>query len=218
MGQQPFPTRGGFPPAAPAGLGVDAGTGGATVSAMRGVIPAALLRGRPVRSAPTGEELGRVSQVLLDLSRRAIAGVRLRHGGLLDRRWRVAAFDDLVAVTPSALLLPDRVALREDVRAPAVVVAHRWTPLVRAADAWPLGRVRDVRCDLHTGRIEALCLRPGTGRTAAPRWRAGPAGAGGPSVWLPAHLVARWGPAVLVLSIDGDTALRLAASSLEHEV
>ncbi len=205
MGQQPLRTFGGFPPAAPADPGTSTGVGEAIAPESRGAIRAAHLRGRPVRSAHTGETLGRVSQVLLDLSRRAIVGFRLRHGGLLDRRWRVAAFDDLVAVTATALLLPDRVALREDVRAPEVVVAHRWTPLVRAADGRPLGRVRDVRCDARTGDIDALHVRPLAGRSTLQ------------ALWLPAQFVAFWGAEVLILSLDTDAARCMAASLLEHE-
>jgi len=168
-------------------------------------ILATQLRGRPVRSARAGAALGHVSQALLDLSRRAIAAFRFRHGGLLDRRWRLAAFDDFVAVTPTAVLLPDRLALREDVRAPEVVAAHRWTPVVRAADRHRLGRVRDLRCDPRTGRIDALGLRPPSGNPALPPAR------------LPAGLVARWGADGLLVSVDGPAAARLVTTCLEYE-
>jgi uncharacterized protein YrrD len=204
MDQQPLRTYAGFPPEASSGPGSPAEAGGTTLppAAAR----ATQLRGRPVRSARTGESLGHVSQVLLDLSRRAIAGFRLRHGGLLDRRWRLAAFDDVVAVTATAVLLPDRLALREDVRAPAVVVAHRWMPTVCAADGRPLGQVQDLRCDLRTGRIDAFEVRLIAGR---PAMRA---------AWFPADLVVQWGPEVLVLSIDHHAALRLVTIPMEHDV
>jgi uncharacterized protein YrrD len=175
------------------------------VSATCGTVRAAFLRGRPVLSARTGEGLGSVSQVLLDLSRRAIAGFRLRHGGLLDRRWRVAALDDVVAVTATAVLLCDRVALREDMRAPELIAAHRWAPLVRTADGRLLGRVRDVRCDARTGDIDALHVRPLAGRSTLQ------------ALWLPAQVVAFWGAEVLILSLDADAARCMAAPLLEHE-
>lgn len=204
MGRQnQFETVPGFSPEAPSGPGGRTGAGGMAPSPA--AILATQLRGRPVRSARAGEALGHVSQVLLDLSRRAIAGFRLRHGGLLDRRWRLAAFDDVVAVTPTAVLLPDRLALREDVWAAEVVVAHRWTPVVRAADGHPLGRVCDARCDPRTGQIVALGLRPLSGKPALP------------PAWLPAGLVARWGADVLLLSVDGSAAARLATTCLEYE-
>src|SRR3712207_7472408 len=38
----------------------------------------------------------------------------LFRSSLLGRRWRVAAIEDVVAVTDAAMLLPDDLALRED--------------------------------------------------------------------------------------------------------
>ncbi|MER3421448.1 MAG: hypothetical protein C4290_13405, partial [Chloroflexota bacterium] len=83
---------------------------------------------------------------------------------------------------------------------------HRWTPLVRAADGRPLGQVRDLRCDLRTGRIDALQVRLIVGR---PAMRA---------AWFPAELAVYWGPEVLVLSIDHHAALRPVTIPMEHDV
>lgn len=128
--------------------------------------------GRPVVSAQSGERLGRVRQVVLDLAEGRIAGFRLRSGGLLDRRWRIAAMQDVTALTDEAVVVPDAVALREDVRCASHVMLHGRGPTLHDADGTVLGRLADAIVNPENGALIALLVSPasrrGTGTTLVP--------------------------------------------------
>ena len=129
------------------------------------------MQGRPVVSARTGERLGRISQVLVDLTQGRIAGFRLRRGGLLDRRWRVAAMQDVTAASEAAVLLADDIALREDEPSRQhLPVARRRMTVVHPNGA-PLGRLADITAELTTGALIDLLVVPdrtATGRAKRP--------------------------------------------------
>src|SRR5579884_4036737 len=124
------------------------------------------LDGRPVISASTGDRLGRISQVVLDLANRRVAGFRLRAGGLLDRRWRVAAMQDVAAITDSGVMLPDAIALREDEQVEGQIVLGRRGPYVVDDHGDVVGRLADVEADPATGELLVLLVIPASGRQA----------------------------------------------------
>lgn len=127
------------------------------------------LRGCPVLSAATGARLGRVSEVVLDLGRRCVVGFRLRYGGLLDRRWRLAALLDLTAVRADAIVVPDDVALREDERpAGHLLLGRRAIPVLTAGGAL-VAWVTDVEAELPAGTLLGLLVVPAMGRGVARR-------------------------------------------------
>jgi sporulation protein YlmC with PRC-barrel domain len=116
--------------------------------------------GRPVISARTGDRLGRVSQVLLDLAGGRIIGFRLRTGGLLDRRWRLAAMQDVSEVTPEAIVLPDDIALREDEQTETQLPLGGRPLTVIGTDGAEVGRLADVSAELSTGDLVDLRVIP----------------------------------------------------------
>lgn len=116
--------------------------------------------GCPVISARTGDRLGRVSQVLLDLAGGRIIGFRLRSGGLLDRRWRLAAMQDLSEVSPEAIVLPDEIALREDEYSETQQPLGGRPLAVIGTDGAEVGRLADVSAELSTGDLVDLRVIP----------------------------------------------------------
>jgi uncharacterized protein YrrD len=131
------------------------------------------IQGRPVVSASTGSRIGKIGSVLLDLPNRRIAGFRLRHGGLLDRRWRVAAMADVAAVTDDAVIVPDALALREDGCTEGRIFAPADGPRALDRTGSSLGRVVDGQIEPDTGRLIALLVQPDNGRDGAgesPSW------------------------------------------------
>jgi sporulation protein YlmC with PRC-barrel domain len=125
--------------------------------------------GCPVVNASTGDRLGRVDTVLIDLNGRRIAGFRLRHGGLLDRRWRLASMDDVTEVRDDAVLVADSLALREDEPAGEYLPLNRHRSAVLAADGSVIGTLADVEADPTTGELLALLITPRARRLARPR-------------------------------------------------
>ena len=121
------------------------------------------LRGRPVLSRSTGEQLGRVSQIVLDLSRCRVTGFRLRHGGLFDRRWRIAALQDHAELNDGAIVLPDAIVLREDERVRGQVLLGDRKPLVVDQHGAPRGKLVDATADWESGRLLTLLVRPLSG-------------------------------------------------------
>ena len=129
------------------------------------------MQGRPVVSARTGERLGRISEVLVDLSQGRIAGFRLRRGGLLDRRWRVAAMQDVTAASEEAVLLPDDIALREDEPSEWHLPVKRAGMMVIHPNGTSLGRLADITAELGSGALIDLLVVPdraATGRANRP--------------------------------------------------
>lgn len=120
--------------------------------------------GAPVINARTGERLGRVRRVLLDLQSRRIIGVRLRRGGVIDRRWRVAAFEDISSFAGNGVLLPDDVALREDEVSDRCVMIGGRPPRVLQEDGPAIGRLVDAVADLPDGNVAVLLVKPEGGR------------------------------------------------------
>jgi uncharacterized protein YrrD len=116
--------------------------------------------GCPVISARTGDRLGRVSQVLVDLVGGRIVGFRLRSGGLLDRRWRLAAMQDVSELSPEAIVLPDDIALREDEQTEAQLPLGGRTMTVIGTDGAEVGRLADVAAELSTGDLVDLRVIP----------------------------------------------------------
>jgi uncharacterized protein YrrD len=116
--------------------------------------------GCPVISARTGDRLGRVSQVLVDLVGGRIVGFRLRSGGLLDRRWRLAAMQDVSEVSPEAVVLPDDIALREDEQTEAQLPLGGRPLTVVGTDGAEVGRLADVAAELSTGDLVDLRVIP----------------------------------------------------------
>lgn len=138
--------------------------------------------GRPVLNVRTGRRLGRVSEVLVDLAERRVAGFRLRRGGLLDRRWRLAAMDDVVAVGEEAVLMPDDRALREDERHDRRLALGRRRPVVVDGSGALLGWLTDIGAKLETGEVVTLVVAaPG----ALPWQR-------GPTLTIPVEQAAGW--------------------------
>jgi hypothetical protein len=101
-----------------------------------------------------------VAQVLVDLNGGRIIGFRLRRGGPLDRRWRVAAWEDVTAITAAAVLLADAVALREDEAATGWVALGGPRLPVRAPTGALLGDLVDAEADLATGRLREVFIVP----------------------------------------------------------
>lgn len=124
------------------------------------------LRGCPVLSASDGARLGRVSEVLLDIDERRIAGFRLRSGGLLARRWRIAAMEDVTAIEPGLVRIADERALLEDVRPSGRLALGRRGPLVRVHGGAVLGRATDALADAATGRLICLLVQPAAASAA----------------------------------------------------
>ena len=167
------------------------------------------LIGRPVLSARTGRRLGRVGEVLLDLAGRRVAGFRLRHGGLLDRRWRFAAMRDLAALGPDAVVVPDELALREDESRddwPALgrhALGRRGVAVVDR-DGAPLGRLVDAEAKLPAGDLVAIDVR----QMGPTLWRRAP------TRTIPVSRVhARGRGAIVVDAAPGGELVRPAASS-----
>ena len=125
------------------------------------------LRGRPVISARTGDRLGRVSEVLIDLAGPQVFGFRLRCGGLLDRRWRVAAMEDGCEVSAHGITVPDALALREDEPLPGRVSLGGPAVAVVGENGAGIGRLADAVLDPATGRLLGLLVVPRGG------WRMG---------------------------------------------
>jgi uncharacterized protein YrrD len=123
--------------------------------------------GCPVISARTGDRLGRVSQVLVDLVGGRIIGFRLRSGGLLDRRWRLAAIQDVSEVSPEAIVLPDEIALREDEQTEAQQPLGGRPLTVIGTDGVEVGRLADVAAELSTGDLVELRVIPTGARARA---------------------------------------------------
>ncbi|MBI2761212.1 MAG: hypothetical protein HYX51_07290 [Chloroflexi bacterium] len=115
-------------------------------------------------SASTGSRIGKIGSVLLDLPNRRIAGFRLRHGGLLDRRWRIAAMADVAAFTDDAIIVPDALALREDGCTEGRIFAPADGPRALDRSGSLLGRVVDGQVEPDTGRLTALLVQPDGGR------------------------------------------------------
>ena len=135
------------------------------------------LRGRPVISARTGSRLGRVSEVVLDLAGPRVFGFRLRCGGLLDRRWRVAAMEDGCEVGEHGITVPDAVALREDESLPGRVSLRGPGVSVVGENGAHLGRLADAVLDPTSGRLLDLLVVPGGGQgMGSPRAVCVPAG------------------------------------------
>jgi uncharacterized protein YrrD len=128
------------------------------------------LLGRPVVNARTGQRIGRVRQVLLDLSGARLAGFRLRHGSLLGRRWRVAAIEDVVGLTDTAVLLPDDLALREDEQPGAAPVLGGRPVAVVCPDGAIFGNLVDAQADRDTRQLLAVTVHQ-TQRAAGRRGR-----------------------------------------------
>ena len=123
------------------------------------------MHGCPVISARTGDRLGRVGEVIVHLGERRITGFRLRRGGLLDRRWRMAAMQDVTAASEAAVVLPDDVALREDERSRDAVGLGRSVTRVIGSDGRVIGRLTDVVADLQTGYLDSLLITPADRRS-----------------------------------------------------
>lgn len=140
-----------------------------TCETPRGSIPLQALLGRPVVSARTGERLGRVGGVLLNLTDQRLAGFRLRHGSLLGRRWRVAAMGDVLAVTDRAIVLADDVALREDERPPPARLSGGHRMAVIDADGVTVGSLVDARADPESQDLLELTVAPGHRGMRGPR-------------------------------------------------
>jgi uncharacterized protein YrrD len=114
------------------------------------------LRHRPVVAARSGQHLGKVAQILVDLDGRRVAGFRLRSGGLFDRRWRLAALEDVIEVTDTAVVLPDALALREDESwVDCLALGGRRLP-VRDPTGSVVGELVDVEADVTTGQVCAV--------------------------------------------------------------
>jgi sporulation protein YlmC with PRC-barrel domain len=122
-----------------------------------------------VVSASTGDRLGRVDAVLVDLESRRIAGFRLRHGGLLDRRWRLASMDDVTEIRGDAVLVPDGLALREDEPAAEYLPLNRHGAIMVTAGGGVVGTVTDIEANPATGEVVGLLVTPRTGRLARSR-------------------------------------------------
>ena len=116
--------------------------------------------GCPVISARTGDRLGRVSQVLVDLVGGRLVGFRLRSGGLLDRRWRLAAMQDVSEVSPEMIVLPDDIALREDELSETQLSLGGRPFTVFGTDGDEVGRLADVSAELSTGDLVDLRVIP----------------------------------------------------------
>jgi sporulation protein YlmC with PRC-barrel domain len=139
------------------------------------------LRGQPVVSAG-GERLGRVRAAVVDLAARRLRGVRLRHGGLLDRRWRLAAWSDVVRLDGDAIVLSDALALLEDESHTGHLLMGRRRPPLVDRDGRTLGYLADLGVDRRSGAVLEL-LVAGTGRW--PRQ-------GGELVAVPVERAAGW--------------------------
>lgn len=137
------------------------------------------LHGRPVVSASTGGRLGRVDRVLLDLANRRVAGVQLRHGGLFDRRWRVAAIEDVTEVSEAAIVVPDALALREYERLEGQAPLRRHGPAVADGRGTVIGCIADGLVECRTGRLLALLVAPLAARGARTY----------PEIWVPIERV-----------------------------
>jgi len=127
--------------------------------------------GRPVISARTGNRLGRVSHVVVDLTHRRIVGFRLRAGGLFDRRWRLAAMQDVANVSLDAVIVPDDVALREDEWEEGHLPLGGRPAVVVGTDGAQVGRLTDVSAELETGALLDLVVTSSKmrlGETAEP--------------------------------------------------
>jgi uncharacterized protein YrrD len=120
--------------------------------------------GCPVVSARTGDRLGRVSQVLVDLVGGRLVGFRLRSGGLLDRRWRLAAMQDVSEVSPEMIVLPDDIALREDEQTETQLPLGGRPFTVFGTDGAEVGRLADVSAELSTGDLVDLRVIPARAR------------------------------------------------------
>jgi sporulation protein YlmC with PRC-barrel domain len=118
------------------------------------------LRRRSIVAASTGKRLGRVAEVLVDLTGRRVIGFRLRHGGILDRRWRVAALEDISELTDSAVVLPDAIALREDDTPSGCVTLYGNRLPVRDATGAVIGDLVDAEADLATGQLFQVFVAP----------------------------------------------------------
>jgi uncharacterized protein YrrD len=116
--------------------------------------------GRPVMDGHSGEQIGRVDHVLIDARARRITGFRLRRGGLLDRRWRVAALGDVTAMTEAAIVLPDALALREDTGGHEQVFGPRHALPVQDERGVLLGRAIDAQVEPESGRLLSVLVRP----------------------------------------------------------
>jgi uncharacterized protein YrrD len=116
--------------------------------------------GCPVISARTGDRLGRVSQVLIDLAGGRLIGFRLRSGGLLDRRWRLASIQDVSAISRDGVILPDDYALREDEHTEAQLPIGGRPVTVVGTDGVEVGRLADVSAELSTGSLVDLRIIP----------------------------------------------------------
>jgi sporulation protein YlmC with PRC-barrel domain len=116
------------------------------------------MRGWPVINARTGDRLGRVGQVTLDRALRHLTGFRLRCGGVFDRRWRLAALQDVTDMHAETIVVPDDVALREDERqADMAPLSHRQLS-VHSESGELLGHVADAVVDLNSGEVLSLVV------------------------------------------------------------
>jgi sporulation protein YlmC with PRC-barrel domain len=116
------------------------------------------LHHRPVVAARSGQQLGRVAQILLDLDHCRVVGFRLRSGGLLDRRWRLAALEDVTEVTDTAVILPDALALREDEPHDGCLALGTGRLPVRDPTGAVIGALVDAEVDVATGQVCMLFL------------------------------------------------------------
>jgi sporulation protein YlmC with PRC-barrel domain len=114
--------------------------------------------GRKVVSRASAEELGRVSQLILDAGERRVSALVVGSG----RKARLVDWDDLSGFGPDAVMVADDAAVREP--------AGDWDRLaadgklavvgIRALSERgnELGRVDDVTFDPATGVVEALVV------------------------------------------------------------
>jgi sporulation protein YlmC with PRC-barrel domain len=98
---------------------------------------------KPVISAWTGDDLGRVAEVVIDIQAGRVTGFRLRRGGLFDRRWRVAAVADVVRVDAAGIYLVHAAALQEDDDADGRLRLGRRGVSVLDESGRPLGVAKD---------------------------------------------------------------------------
>lgn len=115
--------------------------------------------GKPIVSADTGERVGRVEDLLLDLPRHALVGVLVTDGVLSQQR--VLPFEEVLTIGVDAIIVKTIATMRDardwvrDGRAATRSRSVHGKDVV-TADGARIGTVGDLIADERTGQVEAL--------------------------------------------------------------